>query len=110
MKLKGELETFKNDLKASEQVRSAQMPKISQSVINKINELNKNINSKQSEIDSQNKKIADIQTILKEINNALKFENNFTKEQILELDNFIFESSYTNSNFVVTDKMTTVEI
>ena len=80
------------------------MSNVSQSVINK------NINSKQSEIDSQNKKIADIQKILKEVNNTLKFENSFTKEQILELDNFIFEASYTNSNFVVTDKMTTVEI
>lgn len=40
----------------------------------------------------------------------MKFTNNFTQKQILELDNFIFEGSYTNSNFVVTDKMTTPEI
>lgn len=110
LKLQGELATFKNDLKAGEQVRSAQMPNISQSVINKINELNKNISSKQTQVNSKNREITSVQKILKDINSSLKFSNNFTKKQILELDNFIFQGNYTNSNFVVTDKMITPEI
>lgn len=110
LKLQGELATLKNNLKAQEQVRSAQMPNISKSVVNKINTLNKEISAKQKEIDSKNKEISKIQKTLQDINNDLKFANNFTKKQLLELDNFIFEASYTNSNFVVTDKMTTTEI
>ncbi len=110
LKLQGELETFKNDLKAGEQVRSAGIPNISQSVINKINELNKDISSKQTQVNSKNKEIFSVQKILKDINSSLKFSNNFTTKQILELDNFIFQGNYTNSNFVVTDKMTTPEI
>ncbi len=110
LKLQGELSTLKNDLKASEQVRSAQMPNISKSIVNKINDLNNKISSKQKEINSKNKEISEIKKVLKDINNNLKFTNNFTQKQILELDNFIFEGSYTNSNFVVTDKMTAPEI
>lgn len=110
LKLQGELETFKNDLKAQEQVRSAQMPNISKSIADKINDLSSKISSKQNEISSKNKEISSVQNVLKDINSSLKFSNNFTKEQILELDNFIFEASYTNSNFVVTDKMTIVEV
>lgn len=110
LKLQGEIETLKNDLKAQEQVRSAQMPNISQGVINKINELSKKISAKQNSINSQKAQISDIKKVLLDINNDLKFSNNFTKEQILELDSFIFEGNYANSNFVVTDKMNTIEI
>ncbi len=110
LKLQGELATLKNNLKAQEQVRSAQMPNISKSVVNKINTLNKEISAKQKEINAKNKEISKIQKTLQDINTSLKFANNFTKKQLLELDNFIFEATYTNSNFVVTDKMTTTEI
>lgn len=110
LKLQGELSTLKNDLKAQEQIRSAQMPNITKSVVSKISELNKNISSKQTQVNSKNEEISSVQKVLKDINSSLKFSNNFTKEQILELDNFIFEASYINSNFVVTDKMATPEI
>ena len=110
LKLQGELATLQNNLKTQEQVRSAQMPNISKSVVNKINGLNKELSAKQKEIDSKNKEISKVQKTLQDINTSLKFANNFTKKQLLELDNFIFEASYTNSNFVVTDKMTTTEI
>ena len=86
------------------------MPNISKSIVNKINDLNNKISSKQKEINYKNKEISKVQKVLKDINNKLRFTNNFTQKQILELDNFIFEGSYTNSNFVVTDKMTTPEI
>ncbi|MBQ6144029.1 MAG: hypothetical protein IJI84_06115 [Clostridia bacterium] len=110
LKLQGELATLQNNLKTQEQVRSAQMPNISKSVVNKINGLNKKLSAKQKEIDSKNKEISKVQKTLQDINTSLKFANNFTKKQLLELDSFIFEASYTNSNFVVTDKMTTTEI
>lgn len=110
LKLQGELSTLKNDLKANEQVRSAQTPNISKIIVNKINDLNSKISNKQKEINSKNKEISKVQKVLKDINNKLKFTDNFTQKQILELDNFIFEGSYTNSNFVATDKMTTPEI
>lgn len=53
LKLQGELATLKNNLKAQEQVRSAQMPNIYKSVVNKINTLNKEISAKQKEINSK---------------------------------------------------------
>ena len=37
------------------------------------------------------------------ITNALKLENNFTPEQIINLNSFIREDEYTDSNFVVTE-------
>ena len=110
LKLQGELATLQNNLKAQEQVRSAQMPNIPKDVVSKINTLNKEISSKQKEIESKNKEISKVQKTLQDINNSLKFANNFTKNQILELDNFIFKANYINSNFVVIDKMTTTEI
>ena len=50
--------------------------------------LNKEISAKQKEIDSKNKEISKAQKTLQDINNSLKFANNFTKNQLLELDNF----------------------
>lgn len=105
-----ELETFKNNLKAQEQVRSAQMPNVSKTVIDKINELNKSISAKENEISKLNQEIAKIKEKLLKINKDLSFSNNFTKEELLQLDNFIFQGSYTNENFVVTDRMTVLEV
>ena len=73
--------------------------------------------AKQAEIDSQNilitnkeTQITDITTTLTDINTQVSFAQNFTSDQLLELDNFIYENTYKNENIIQTDTMTLVEI
>jgi hypothetical protein len=56
--------------------------------------------------------INDITIQLSNINFSLAFSNtdNFTSEQVLELNNFIFENTYKNDNIITTDTMTFAEI
>ncbi len=81
--------------------------------------INAQLASKQLEIDSQqvlidNKQIQidSITLDLQEINTLVSFDNvlNFTTEQLLELNNFIYENTYQNENIIQTDSMTTVEV
>ncbi len=67
-------------------------------------------NSKQGEIDSQNALIATYQSTLVSINNLLAFGNYFNPTEQNILSNYIIQSTYQNSNFVVTDTMTNSEI
>jgi hypothetical protein len=63
-------------------------------------------------ISISNVSISEIIIDLGEVNTALAFTNtdNFTEAQYLELDNFIFESTYKNDNITQTDSMTVDEI
>lgn len=56
--------------------------------------------AKATELQSQLDVVTDKMAV---ITNALKLENNFTPEQIINLNSFIREDEYTDSNFVVTD-------
>lgn len=112
LKLQSELKTLQNNLKSQELIRSSQMPNISNNTVIQINKLQNQISKKEDEISSTNYDIKLYQNNLKKIHDNLSItnKNNFSTSQIKELDNFIFQANYTNSNFVVTDSMTTVEI
>ena len=73
--------------------------------------------AKQNEIDAKNDAILNKQLQINEttqnlidINTLVSFENNFTEEQLLELNSFIFENTYKNENIIQTDSMTSVEV
>lgn len=75
------------------------------------------LNSKKSQIDSQNNLIANktilIQNItetLKQINEFVSFEENFSPSQLLLLNTFIYENTYKNNNIIQTDSMTPDEV
>lgn len=74
---------------------------------------NNQIKAKEAEITNKNNQIkakeAEIETIknsLVVITKSLSFENNFTREQIEELDNLTFQSSIQNTNYAITDSST----
>lgn len=111
-KLQTDLAKLTNSLKSKEYERSSWVSQTSsyaqsqlEKVTREINDLNTQINSKKLEV---NNKINDIENKgkeLSEINQELSLSKNFTPKQLIDLDYFIFESSYTNSNFVVTNRM-----
>jgi len=68
------------------------------------------MDSKQGQIDNKNTQITAKKAELVAINDLLKFENNFTASELIELNNFIIVSTYQNENFVQTDTMTNAEI
>lgn len=56
---------------------------------------------------------ADLQTKIDGLsfyNDAVGFENNFTSDSLLELNNYIYQNTYQNENFIQTDEMTESEI
>ena len=81
------------------------------------NDINAQMEAKQNEIDAKNDAILNKQLQINEttqnlidINTLVSFENNFTEEQLLELNSFIFENTYKNENIIQTDSMTSVEV
>jgi hypothetical protein len=82
-----------------------------------LSSINSQLAAKQLEIDNQNtlisnkeNQIADVTSDLQSITNLVSFETNFTPEQLLELNNFMFENTYKNENIIQTDSMNPVEI
>jgi hypothetical protein len=79
-------------------------------------DINSQLVAKQAEIDAKNLQITNKQTqidstttSLETIQSEVSFEVNFTSPQLLELENFIIENTYQNSNIITTDSMTAVE-
>ena len=110
--LQSDLATLNSDLLALEGVKALRI-QAGQSLVS----INSEISAKQSEISSQevlieNKQIqiSDTTLVLQNINSQVSFENNFTSEQLLELNNFIYENSFLNNNIIQTDSMTLPEI
>lgn len=66
------------------------------------------IEAKKNEITAKENEIAQNQASLSNITKSLSFENNFTVEQIKELNSFIYQSSIQNTNYSTTD-LTTIE-
>lgn len=84
-----------------------------------LDEINRQINSKQSEIKAKKAEIEDIETDaaavyaqLAEINKLTKFESFFTKEEYLQLDRYIKDDAVSESSFVIqtTDSYTDEDI
>lgn len=66
------------------------------------------IKAKEKQIEDKENEISQTNTSLSNISKSLSFENNFTVEQISELDPFIYQASIQNTNYAVTD-LTTIE-
>lgn len=77
----------------------------------------KDINNKMSKVEAQLKVINEqielvtaqktaAEAELAKINQIVKFESNFTPEQLSELSPYIIENTYQNDTFIVTDQMT----
>lgn len=103
--LNGELVDLQNELKALEQTRTAQMPNVQSSVSREITQKNIEIKNKKTEITQMENFILQINNELTQINEIVKFENNFTPEQMLLLDNFIDTDTYINDNYELTSLM-----
>ena len=68
----------------------------------------KEIKAKEKQIKDKENEISQTNTSLSNISKSLSFENNFTVEQIKELNPFIYQSSIQNTNYAVTN-LTTIE-
>lgn len=112
LKLQAQLTELKSELDALEIVRKnlagqtdaesvAEFSKKTQEV----NQKEQEIKQKELEIESQKSSMQSVLDDMIEINNYLKFENYFTHEEQVFLSNFIIESVYTDTNFIVTDDM-----
>lgn len=112
LKLQAQLTELKSELDALEIVRKnlagqtdaesvAEFSKKTQEV----NQKEQEIKQKESEIEAQKSSMQSVLDDMTEINNYLKFENYFTHEEQVFLSNFIIESVYTDTNFIVTDDM-----
>lgn len=110
--LQGELSDLESEMTVLETTKSVRVQG-GESLLS----INSQIASKQSEINSKNAIISNkqlqidsITDQLEGINSDVSFDNNFTSSQLSELNEFIFENTYQNSNIIVTDSMTPVEI
>ena len=115
--LKAALTDLNSELNALEIVRKNLMPSDPDSETyeeqleefrqktNEIDAKNIEIKSKEAEIKSKESEISETSEQLKNINALVKFENYFTHDEQVKLSDFISESVYTDTNFVVTDDM-----
>lgn len=58
------------------------------------------LNAKQAEIDQDNANIQSVQAQIDDLRNTLKLENNFTPEQIKELNQFVIEREWEDQNYI----------
>jgi len=101
--LETNLVTLKGELKSLIVVRDALLESgqsaviANSSVISKQNE----INNTEASIVSKKNEIETIENSIKTIQNSVSINNNFTVNQIKELDRFIYNQSVTDDNFVI---------
>lgn len=108
---------LKEDVVATEGVQSAQIqqgidksdPSAYQSTVNKLEQQRAAVTRQQAIVDSLDAQAKQISEQIKNINIALRLENNFTQDQLKELDNYRYESTYQDDSFITTDIMSLVE-
>lgn len=107
----GEITDLNNEMDALIEVKKVKIQQgLSLTDINtQISSKQSQINTKQNEINQLKSEINTLQNDLNNIANQLKFENNFTTEQLKELDTFIIIQSFQDSTFVVTDNLDEVQ-
>ena len=110
--LQGQLTDLKAKLDALEQVRTARIKggKDLTDITNKINAKQAEINAKQAEVDKQQAVVDKIREEQLAINKSLHFEQNFTAEQLTELQCYTNAANYTNDNYTITDNMSYAQI
>lgn len=79
-------------------------------ILTQINAKKTQINNKISQINTQSQVIGNLNNMLIAINNEVKIENNFTLSEIELMDKFLYEDTYSNNNFIITDNMTANDI
>lgn len=111
LNLNKELVQLEEDLKVLEQQKAIQVTAGVDlaDITGKITVKNEEITSKKAEIESQKTLISNKGLERANISKELAFNKNFTDEQYKELDKFIFQQSYQNTNFSTTDLTTTSE-
>jgi len=109
-----QLATYQEQLAALQEVRAVRVAAEldTTDIDSEIEQIQILISNQNILITITNVTISDVIVDLGEVNTALAFTNtdNFTSEQYLELDNFIFESTFKNDNITQTDSMTVDEI
>lgn len=112
IKLEGELTDLKSNLDALEQVRTARI-KAGQDISDitqQINQKQAEINAKQAQVDQQQNVVDGIRNQQLDINKSLQFSENFTEEQLQELQCYTNAATYTNDNYTITDNMSYTDI
>lgn len=71
-----------------------------------ITECETQLAQKQAALDSAQESLTELRSSIQAISSQLSFETYFTQEQLAELNNYIFEGSYTDEYVVLTDIMT----
>lgn len=116
--LKAKLTDLKSELEALETVRKNLMPTDPNDELydeqveefkkktDEVDAKNIEIQNKEKEIKNKETEIQETNQSLKNINTSVKFENYFTLDEQVTLSDYIIESVYTDTNFVVTDDMT----
>lgn len=116
--LKAKLTDLNSELEALEVVRKNLMPTDPDDELyeeqaaefkaktDEVDAKNAEIKAKEAEIKAKQAEIDATNVNLKAINSLVKFENYFTQEEQYVLNDYIVESVYTDTNFVVTDDMT----
>lgn len=108
--LQGQLVDLQGELKALDELRTAQYPNILSSTTTAYNNKEIEIKNRTAQIESKKVEISQITNTLIDINSDCKLENNFTTTQLNELEHYIYEDSYINENYEVTNSMNYVEI
>lgn len=116
--LRAKLTDLKSELEALETVRKNLMPTDPDDELyeeqveefkkktDEVDAKNIEIQNKEKEIKNKETEIQETNQSLKDINTSVKFENYFTLDEQVTLSDYIIESVYTDTNFVVTDDMT----
>lgn len=60
----------------------------------------KQIDQKQSEIDNLNNQIQNIENKIQQLKDLVSYHNNFTPEQLIELNDYVFEKEFINDSIV----------
>ena len=112
VKLEGELTDLKAELNALEQIRTVRLKgnKELGDITTQINVKEGQVAAKQKEVDDHKVFMEGIRKDLAAINKKLSFDENFTKEQLEELQCYTNAATYENKNYTITKKMTYAEI
>lgn len=112
IKLKSELVELESQKKAIDNVLAAQVEQgIDTSQKAKESEAKrKEIEVKKQQIKNKQIEVDNFKKILKDINNLLSFNTNFTQSEMNDINSILFVGTYSNDSFVITDAMTDNDI
>lgn len=118
IKLNGEKVDLEGELAAAKEVQAAKIQQgitndtSYQAVFSQITELEGKIEDITEKITQQESRISATKSQLTRINQLLSFDNRsvFSEDNVLELENYKYESTYQDDSFIQTSQMSLVEI